>query len=149
MVGDIVNLAARLMVAAGKEGAGVLCDEATYESSRSKLTFTALEPIMVKGKSVPIKIYIPAEKEFGQVIDDRLDDGEDLQSTTRRVVLGREKELTSINALLTELADGGRGKVQIIEGGAGMRRANEHSWWRATRLALNLECCVDHTCNDL
>ena len=119
MVGDIVNLAARLMVAACKMGAGLLCDEATYESARSKLDFKALEPIMVKGKSVPIKIYIPSEKEFSQVVDDRLEENEDLNSTTRRVVLGRDKELAAVNTILTELADSRKGAVHIIEGAAG------------------------------
>ena len=56
-VGDIVNLSARLMVAAGKSNVGILCDRVTFEGAQHKLEFTALTPIMVKGKSQPIDIF--------------------------------------------------------------------------------------------
>ena len=48
MVGDIVNLSARLMVAAKK---GVLVDEPTYEAAKSgaNVGFEKKDPIKVKG----------------------------------------------------------------------------------------------------
>jgi class 3 adenylate cyclase/tetratricopeptide (TPR) repeat protein len=57
MIGDIVNLAARLMGAA-KEG--VLCDQATYQIAQTRLMFESLPPIQVKGKSEPIPVYRPS-----------------------------------------------------------------------------------------
>jgi predicted ATPase/class 3 adenylate cyclase len=64
MMGDGVNLAARLMQAAGatadKEQARlILCDEATYQATQSQIAFEALPPIQVKGKTGPIPIYCP------------------------------------------------------------------------------------------
>ena len=63
MVGDIVNLSARLMVAAGRQDVGVLCDHMTYKKSTEKVVFEELDPIMVKGKSEPILIYRPLGKQ--------------------------------------------------------------------------------------
>jgi class 3 adenylate cyclase len=67
MVGDIVNLAARLMVAAGKLDCGLLCDETTYDGAQAKLSFRKLEPIMVKGKSDPIPIFVPKNKDEAEL----------------------------------------------------------------------------------
>jgi len=61
MVGDIVNLSARLMYAAEKEHVGLLCDETTMDAAvwTGKLAFESLPAIMVKGKAFPIKIFVP------------------------------------------------------------------------------------------
>jgi hypothetical protein len=48
MVGDIVNLSARLMAAAKT---GILTDNDTYDASKERIEFTKLEPIRVKGNS--------------------------------------------------------------------------------------------------
>ena len=50
MVGDIVNLSARLMVAGEKMGVGILCDAVTMEAAKtnSSLHFKKLESIKVK-----------------------------------------------------------------------------------------------------
>lgn len=66
-MGDIVNLAARLMVAAGKLNSGLLCDETTYEGAQAKLSFRRLDPIMVKGKSEPIPIFVPQNKDEAEL----------------------------------------------------------------------------------
>lgn len=55
MVGDIINLAARLMSAAGT--GEILCDETTYEESRESIQFNRPQEILVKGKTAPVKIY--------------------------------------------------------------------------------------------
>ena len=51
MVGDIVNLSARLMAAAKT---GILTDHDTYEGSKSTIIFEKLDPIKVKGKNQKI-----------------------------------------------------------------------------------------------
>lgn len=55
MVGDIINLAARLMSAAGI--GEILCDETTYEESRESIHFNRPQEILVKGKTTAVKIY--------------------------------------------------------------------------------------------
>lgn len=65
IVGDTVNLSARLMVAASKMGKGILVDSATHQAattarnSNRTFTFKALDPIMVKGKEKPIPVFKP------------------------------------------------------------------------------------------
>jgi predicted ATPase len=59
MVGDIVNLSARLMA---KADGKVLVDNPTYTASKNQLRFNTLAPIMVKGKNFPIEIYSPVKE---------------------------------------------------------------------------------------
>ena len=56
------------MVAAGKSGSGLLCDETTQEASVAKLNFKKLDPIRVKGKEHPIQIFIPQEKDDAEIV---------------------------------------------------------------------------------
>ena len=55
VIGDNVNLAARLCSAAGKNE--IIISESTYESAKGGIEAVRLEPIMVKGKANPIVIY--------------------------------------------------------------------------------------------
>lgn len=56
MVGDIVNLSARLMA---KASGGILVDNPTYLASRSRISYKTLPSITVKGKSMAIDVYSP------------------------------------------------------------------------------------------
>lgn len=56
MIGDIINLAARLMQSAGD---GILCDEITYHAAESQMLFEKLPSIKVKGKTGEIPVYRP------------------------------------------------------------------------------------------
>ncbi len=56
VLGDAVNLSARLMQAATND---ILCDETTYQAAKKTLQFESLAPIRVKGKAQPIQIYRP------------------------------------------------------------------------------------------
>jgi len=56
IMGDVVNLAARLMMAAPS---GVLCDRATRDHAGERQAFEALEPIRVKGKSEAVEVFRP------------------------------------------------------------------------------------------
>lgn len=58
LVGDVVNLSARLMVASKN---GILCDEPTYKENTYRFHFERLDPIKVKGKSHLISIYKPCQ----------------------------------------------------------------------------------------
>ncbi len=55
IIGDNVNLAARLCSAAG--GDEILISEATYAQVKDSVKTTKLEPISVKGKTNPVSIY--------------------------------------------------------------------------------------------
>ena len=59
MIGDIVNLSARLMQAAQGD---ILCDQATFTGARRRLDFVTLPPISLKGKSAPVPVYRPYRK---------------------------------------------------------------------------------------
>ena len=58
VIGEVMNLAARLMQAAGE---AVLCDAATYQAAQARLRFQALPAILVKGKTAPVAVYRPVE----------------------------------------------------------------------------------------
>jgi class 3 adenylate cyclase len=55
VIGDNVNLAARLCAAAGP--GEIIIGEATYEETKNEIIAEKLEPISVKGKSKPVSIY--------------------------------------------------------------------------------------------
>ena len=59
VLGDTVNLSARLMQRACQTGGGVLVDEEIMRGSQNGLSFNKLDAIYVKGKSMPINIYEP------------------------------------------------------------------------------------------
>ena len=69
VLGDTVNLSARLMQHATVSGSGVLCETKTAEacarasSHWHPLSFYDIQTINVKGKSVPIKIWKPILKD--------------------------------------------------------------------------------------
>jgi class 3 adenylate cyclase len=58
VIGEVMNLAARLMQAAPDT---ILCDGATYRAARSRLRFQDLPTISVKGKAAPVEVYRPVE----------------------------------------------------------------------------------------
>jgi len=59
ILGDPVNLAARLMQAACTERGGVIVDSSVADACRERLAFTSLGSINVKGKVDAINIYSP------------------------------------------------------------------------------------------
>ncbi|MCB9136082.1 MAG: AAA family ATPase [Anaerolineales bacterium] len=56
LMGDVVNLAARLMMASAND---ILCDHTSFEATRDQLRFETLPEITVKGKAEPIQVYRP------------------------------------------------------------------------------------------
>ncbi|MCB0034727.1 MAG: adenylate/guanylate cyclase domain-containing protein, partial [Anaerolineales bacterium] len=113
MLGDVVNLSARLMQAAFSYGDAlpVLCDEATYTAAQSRVEFNKLPPILVKGKEKPVMIYAPV-KEKNQLIGSSAIEG----------MVGRRNERIAILEHLRELLDD-EGSTTIIEGEAGIGKS--------------------------
>ncbi len=109
VMGDTVNLAARLMGAAGRNE--IYCDYKTYLNAHHKLAFDLLPPMRVKGKAGLIRIYRPT----GETDEERmLEPG--------RVLVGRRDELARLTTLLEEL-QAGHGRVLLIEGEAGIGKS--------------------------
>jgi len=109
VMGDTVNLAARLM---GVGGAGqVRCDYETYRSTRGRLAFDLLPPVRVKGKAGLIRIYRPTG-EVGRPSDEE----------ATGTLIGRRAEVARLAAGLDHVQDGG-GRVLLIEGEAGIGKS--------------------------
>jgi class 3 adenylate cyclase/tetratricopeptide (TPR) repeat protein len=105
VIGDRVNLAARLMQAAPGT---ILCDPATRQAARARFAFEALPPVIFKGKSEPIPIFRPS----GQAAS--LGDSSPL--------IGRIAERRHLHARLESLVVGSGGLV-LIEGEAGIGKS--------------------------
>lgn len=105
VIGDSVNLAARLMQAAPD---GILCDAATQHAARKRLRFAALPAVMVKGKAEPVAVFQPT--------------GESAARGGSRPLFGRTAERARFECCLNELA-AGRGGLLVIEGEAGIGKS--------------------------
>lgn len=106
MIGDVVNLAARLMQAAPDT---ILCDAATYQATQTKIIFESLEPIRVKGKTGPIAIYRPLR---------RREEG----SRQQTALVNRQAERRLLVDRLQTLLRG-TGSVLVIRGEAGIGKS--------------------------
>jgi class 3 adenylate cyclase len=56
LIGDVVNVAARLMQAADDE---VLCDRMTFEAASKRVAFEPLQPLHVKGREQAVAVFRP------------------------------------------------------------------------------------------
>ncbi len=115
VMGDDVNLAARLMAAA--RPGQVLLSQRVYEAVADHAAATALPPIRVKGKSEPIPIYEPAGRRDDprSVVARRLGQ--------RGALLGREAEIDRLEAVLRRV-QAGRGALLTLEGPAGVGKSH-------------------------
>lgn len=112
MVGDVVNLAARLMQAASAE-VPCLCDEATFLAARTRLAFQPLPPQKLKGKSEPVPLYRPLGEALPQVRPPTALVG---RVSERALLVGRLQALLRGEAdapLLLE-GEGGIGKSRLL-----------------------------------
>ncbi|MDA0242794.1 MAG: AAA family ATPase [Chloroflexi bacterium] len=115
MIGDTVNLSARLMQLAGrtedKAEVPILCDEATYASCIGELEFATLPPAMLKGKAEPVKVYQPR----GQKV--RRDGHAPIPQSE---MIGRKVEWERSAAQLHQFITGNPVGVTVILGEAGI-----------------------------
>jgi class 3 adenylate cyclase/predicted ATPase len=109
VMGDTVNLAARLMGVAGP--GQVRCDYETYRGARGKLAFELLPPVRVKGKAGLIRIYRPT----GEAASEG-------KMETGGVLVGRRAEVARLVACLDDL-HAGRSRILLIEGDAGIGKS--------------------------
>ncbi len=109
MLGDQVNLAARLMQAER----GVRCDSATAAAAQGRCAFAALPPVAVKGKDAPVNAFRPS-----------LADSTQRRASRETSFIGRARERQRLDAALAELADRRRGSVLLLEGEAGIGKSS-------------------------
>lgn len=91
MVGDSVNLAARLMTARAQ---GLLCDQASYDAGRGLFRFEPAGFFSLKGKEAKIQAYVPRQivesstRSFGGAIADRIEETKCLLAKIDRLQQG-------------------------------------------------------------
>jgi predicted ATPase len=108
VIGDAMNLAARLMSLVGD---GILVDEATVVEAGDRVVFESLPPIVVKGRDDIISVYRPIRS---KVRDRRM---------ARAGLVGRVAELSKLRQAVDELATSGTGGVIVVEGEAGIGKS--------------------------
>ncbi len=108
MIGDVVNLAARLMQAAPDT---ILCGPATYQASQGNIVYDELPAITVKGKTEPIVVYRPTGEEKTAI-------------RPQTEIVGRRAEREALAEGIQSLLRGGSNvNVFVIEGEAGIGKS--------------------------
>ncbi len=107
VLGAVVNLAARLMGAAGDDG--VLCDEATVREAGERVHFDAPRTRIVKGRDEPVSARTPLA-------------GRARPARRGSSLLGRRDERDAFDGLLDD-ARGGQGATLVLQGDAGMGKS--------------------------
>ena len=107
MIGDVVNLGARLMQASWDFG-NLLCSEATAQSARARVEFERLPPVSLKGMAGLVPAYRP--KRPAPTV------------SHGGSVFGREAERGALGRALDAQASG-RGGLVMIEGAAGLGKS--------------------------
>jgi adenylate cyclase len=140
VVGDVVNLSARLMQVC-KDGA-VVTGEMTAQRVRDLITFTELPAVQVKGKQAPVKLFQARQQ---QATTTQL---QAYYGRWQRPLVGRDKELTRLQQEL----DGARasnGRSLLIYGSTGVGKtrflAAGVSHWLAAGGRGMVGVCQPHT----
>ncbi|HMA38211.1 MAG TPA: adenylate/guanylate cyclase domain-containing protein [Chloroflexia bacterium] len=112
MIGDVVNLAARLMQAAIRAApeSPILCDAATHQAATAQVVFTPLPALTLKGKAEPVAVFMPRGQATGPAL-------------AQTAMVGRTAERALLAADLQALRDGGAGRVVIVAGDAGIGKS--------------------------
>jgi len=122
VIGDTVNLAARLMQQAGD---GILCDQATYDAAQAAVCFGEARLLNLKGKAGQIRAF--------EVSGLREDKAPIQESLVRR------RELDRLVARLEELT-AGNGGVVLIEGGSGQGKSQLLASFTAVARERGVRC---------
>ncbi len=121
VMGDVVNLAARLMQLAGLPdyqlaGNRMLCDAATQEFTEGQIKFRYLPKAFVKGKVEPVAVFMPLGRR-----DDT--NAVKVRPSESGKLVGRIAERARLVSQLQSLLRGGSGGLVLIEGEAGIGKS--------------------------
>jgi class 3 adenylate cyclase/tetratricopeptide (TPR) repeat protein len=109
IIGDAVNLSARLMQAAA---GGVLCDERTFLAARDRFDWETLPPVQLKGKAHPTPVFRP------------LGAGKDVVGLKHaEEMVGRAAERQRLDEVARRLLRDRVSCVVLIEGEAGIGKS--------------------------
>ena len=128
LVGGVVNLAARLMQAAGS---GILCDESTRRSAAHALGFSPGVPLRLKGQSQPVPNYTPGAP------------GESEISRHEIPIIGRQLERQRIVRDLQALLRG-NGGLLLLRGEAGIGKSRLLRETVQQARLLNIKVLISH-----
>jgi class 3 adenylate cyclase/tetratricopeptide (TPR) repeat protein len=107
VIGDSVNMAARLMQRADGE---ILVEGRTFARARDTATFESLPPVMLKGKGAPVPVYRPT----GQFI---------ARAPSLGLLVGRSQERGLVTESLRRLVEDSAGGQILLEGEAGIGKS--------------------------
>ena len=117
IIGNAVNLAARLMGAASYQdeltaqyGVPIFCDRATYDSAKDAVQFEAYPPQLVKGRREPVDVFHPLEQKKSVM-------------RAKTDLIGRQDEKDELASALQELARGESHQTLILVGEAGIGKS--------------------------
>ena len=137
VMGDAVNVAARLMAAA--PDGEMYATERVLEGSATLFAVTRLAPFRVKGKARPVEAFA-----VGPATGSR--SREALLADRRFPLAGRRRELDALEAALTAVREGGGRVVEIVsEPGLGKSRLLEELRSRASDLRGLHATCETYT----
>src|SRR5438270_11112740 len=114
VMGDTVNVASRLEGAATR--GQIFVSHSAYRLSAGAFRFRQLEPIQVKGKREPLKVYELLE---AKVQPDKIRGLEGLVSP----LVGRASEFNAITNALAVSKRGDRGAIVLVHGDAGVGKS--------------------------
>ncbi|HAM02726.1 MAG TPA: hypothetical protein DCQ30_10965 [Acidimicrobiaceae bacterium] len=107
VIGDTVNVAARLEKAAGP--GEVLCGRLTTELARHRVEFEERQPVLLKGKSEPVEVWAARKVRRGA----------DGPGGERSELVGRDDELAFLEMQFRRVRDDRRGALVVLCGEAG------------------------------
>ncbi|ORX79562.1 hypothetical protein BCR32DRAFT_294366 [Anaeromyces robustus] len=110
VVGDSVNMAARLMMKAEKNT--ILCDEETYKLTKDNISYKYKGTLIVKGKSKSIMAYQPVNCTAVPIHLPKI--------TTEIELIGREKEIEVIESILVNYSTKCEGISLLVQGVEGL-----------------------------
>jgi len=134
IIGNAVNLSARLMTAAGgmdkliaKYGVSILCDRATFESAKEVVEFEIQPPQFVKGRVEPVEVFHPLALQKSII-------------RPKTELIGRHEEKTIIANALQEFSRGEPQQTIVLlgEAGIGKSRLFEDLVRQAESLTVNM-----------